>query len=239
LVTGSSRGIGFGIASSFAKQGHTVVLNGKSDEARLVSAVEELKKNYGCNATGFLTDVSNYNNVYDMFAKIEGLYGGVDVVVNSAGVAHFGLFSQTPCGKIDQIIQNNLHASLYVSQLAIPYMVRAKIGSIINITSVWGLMGASCEVAYSAAKAGIIGFTKALAKELAPSGVRVNAIACGAFETRMNDCLTTEEKAAFIESIPLGRFGELHEVGELAAFLASENAAYITGQVISLDGGLS
>jgi 3-oxoacyl-[acyl-carrier protein] reductase len=136
------------------------------------------------------------------------------------------------------ILAANLLSVMNASHCAIPHMVRAKAGCIINISSIWGISGASCEAVYSAAKAGVNGFTKALAKELAPSGIRVNAIACGAFDTRMNNHLSPQEKIAFANQIPLGRFGTPHEAGNLALFLASHNAAYLTGQVIPLDGGV-
>ena len=238
LVTGSSKGIGFGIATAFARQGHTVVLNGREDIAGLNTAVQELQNRFGGNVMGIIADLSNYSAARDMFAKIEKAYGPVEILVNNAGTAHFGLFSHMPPAEISKILADNLQTTLNASHLATPGMVRAKAGCIINITSVWGVTGASCEVVYSAAKAGVIGFTKALAKELGPSGVRVNAIACGAFETHMNARLSAEERADFIDGIPLGRFGRPEEVGDLAVFLASEKAGYLIGQVINLDGGM-
>lgn len=237
LVTGSSRGIGFGIAAAFAKQGHTVVLNGRQDTARLAQAVKELEA-FGGQVTGFCADCSKYDAAKEMFGQIEAAYGPVDILVNNAGAAHFGLFNHMQPNEMLQVLADNLHSALHASHLAIPHMVRAKSGCIVNITSIWGITGASCEVVYSTAKAGVIGFTKALAKEVAPSGVRVNAIACGAFETRMNERLTAEEKADFTADIPMGRFGKPAEVGDLAVFLASEKAGYLTGQIIGLDGGI-
>ena len=238
LVTGSGRGIGFGIASAFAAEGHTVVLNGRGDKARLAAAVDELKDRYGGNVMGICADLSEYTAAQDMFDQISRAYGHVDILVNNAGAAHFGLFSDMQPSEISRVLADNLQTTINASYLAVPHMVRARAGCIINITSVWGVVGASCEVVYSAAKAGVIGFTKALAKEVGPSGVRVNAIACGAFDTRMNDRLTSEEKAAFVDGVPLGRFGDPREVGELAVFLASAKAGYLTGQIINLDGGL-
>jgi len=238
LVTGSSRGIGFGIATAFAKNGHTVILNGRTDSARLTAAVEEIQNRYNGNVTGILTDVSDYNNAQKMFEQIEKAHGPVSILINNAGTAHFGLFADMPPIEMSRIMADNLQTVINTSHLAITHMLRAKAGCVINIASVWGVVGASCEVVYSAAKAGVIGFTKALAKEVGPSGIRVNAIACGAFDTRMNDRLSPEEKAVFTEGIPLGRFGDPKEAGELAVFLASQKAEYLTGQVIHLDGGL-
>jgi len=237
LVTGSSRGIGFAIAHKFAGEGHSVVLNGR-DGTALAGAVRELEKIYGSKIMGVCADFSDYKCAQDAFAQIEAAFGNVDVLINNAGTAHFGLFSDMSPAEISQILANNLQTVLNASHLAIPHMVRGRAGCIINITSVWGVVGASCEAVYSAAKAGVIGFTKALAKEIGPSNVRVNAIACGAFETGMNDRLDADEKAAFAENIALGRFGYPQEVGELAVFLASERAEYLTGQVIGLDGGM-
>ena len=235
LVTGGSRGIGLGIAKSFAAQGDTVIINGRTDSAALEQSVEELRQ-MGCKAAGFIADLSDYQQAQDMYAHIQAEYGPVEILINNAGAAYYGLFSDMTPADWQGVLANNLLTAINVSHLAVPAMVQAKRGCIINVTSVWGIAGASCEVMYSAAKAAIIGFTKALAKELGPSGVRVNAIACGAFDTRMNECLTPTEKTAFVENIPLGRFGHVEEAGSLAVFLAK--ADYLTGQVIPLDGGI-
>ena len=231
LVTGSSRGIGFGIAQAFAQNGDTVILNGREDHVQLTKASQEL------GSVGFCADVSVYAQAKKMITEIEETVGPIEVLVNNAGTAHFSLFSDMAEHEISGVVANNLIGTMNMSHLVVPAMVRAKAGKIINITSIWGLAGASCEVAYSAAKAGVVGFTKALAKELGPSGINVNAIACGAFDTRMNDRLTMEEKSEFTDGIPIGRFGEPREAGSLAVFLANENSSYITGQIIGLDGG--
>ena len=235
LVTGGSRGIGLGIAQSFAAHGDMVILNARADSVTLDESVQAIKR-AGGNADGFIADISDYVNTRDMFSQIKARYGPVEILVNNAGAAHYGLFSDMSLPEMQAVLANNLHTAVNASHLAVPDMVRAKAGCIINITSVWGVTGASCEVMYSTAKAALIGFTKALAKELGPSGVRVNAIACGAFETRMNDTLSQDEKNAFAESIPLGRFGYPREAGEMAVYMAG--AAYLTGQVVPLDGGL-
>ena len=235
LVTGSSRGIGLGIAKSFAALGDTVILNGREDSATLAASVDEINK-AGGNAHGLIADLSDYEKARAMFTHIKARYGPVEILVNNAGAAHYGLFSDMSLGEIQGVLASNLNTTVNASHLAVPDMVRAKAGCIINITSVWGIAGASCEVMYSAAKAAVIGFTKALARELGPSCVRVNAIACGAFDTRMNAQLTCEEKGAFMEDIPLGRFGCPSEAGALAVYMAG--AAYLTGQVVPLDGGL-
>ena len=235
LVTGSSRGIGFGIARAFAARGDMVILNGREDADKLAASVEELKRT-GYNAAGYLADLSDYDAARDMFSRIESEHGPAEVLVNNAGAAHYGLFSDMRPADWQAVLANNLHTTINASHLAVPAMVRAKAGCIINIASVWGVAGASCEVMYSAAKAAVNGFTKALARELGPSGVRVNAIACGVFDTRMNDGFSLDEKTALAGDIPLGRFGCVREVGEMAVYLAG--AGYVTGQVIALDGGM-
>ena len=235
IVTGSSRGIGLAIARAFAMRGDTVILNGQKDARQLDQAVKELSQ-AGHNVAGYLSDLSVHAAACELFSHIKATHGSVDVLVNNAGQAHYGLFAAMSPEEIQAVLNNNLLTTINASHQAVPDMVRAKAGCIINISSIWGIMGASCEVVYSAVKAAVGGFTKALARELAPSNVRVNAIACGAFETRMTDNLTPEEKAAFAEHIPLGRFGSTHEVGDLAVFLA--DASYITGQIIPLDGGV-
>lgn len=237
LITGSSRGIGLGIAKAFAACNNTIILNGQADQEQLHQSIDLLKQ-VNQNVFGYCANVADYSQAKDMINNIESTHGTIDILVNNAGIAHFGLFSDMTHYQISDIINHNMFSALNMTHLVVPSMVRKKSGSIINITSIWGVVGASCEVAYSTAKAGVIGFTKSLAKELAPSNIRVNAIACGAFNTRMNERLTKEEKEEFVQGIPLGRFGNPDEVGELALFLASEKSAYLTGQVINLDGGL-
>jgi 3-oxoacyl-[acyl-carrier protein] reductase len=227
LVTGSSRGIGFGIAKAFTENGDKVILNGREDAARLRQAMEEL------GAPGFLADISDYGKAAALFDHT----GPVDILVNNAGEEYFGLFADMRPDDFDRVLKANLMTVINASHLVIPHMVRQKYGVIINITSIWGIKGASCEAVYATAKAGVHGFTQSMAKELGPSGVRVNAIACGAFDTRMNARLSPEEKNAFTENIPVGRFGDADEAGALAVFLASKNAGYLTGQVVALDGG--
>ena len=241
LITGSSRGIGFGIAKAFAAQeSFNIVLNCRQDEIQLESAICEIKKIYpSTNIIGICADIADYEACQSMFLQVEAVFGKVDVLINNAGTQYFGLFSDMTLKDINQIINSNLNTVINASHISIPNMVRAKSGVIINITSVWGISGASCEAVYASAKAAVVGLTKSLAKELAPSGIRVNAIACGAFNTRMNDRLEDSERAAFEENIPMGRFGLPSEAGGLAVYLASDEAAsYLTGQVIALDGGL-
>ena len=237
LITGSSRGIGFGIAREFAACGDRVALNGRMDKVQLDKAVAELRK-HNSEVTGILADMSDYSQAKEVFEKIKADFGPVDVLVNNAGMAHYGLFTDMTPPEWDEIMRHNFNHVLNGTHLAATDMVRAKKGVIINISSVWGIDGASCEAVYAAAKGAVHAFTKSMAQELGPSGVRVNAIACGAIETRMNDRLSQEEKNDFADRVPLMKFGTAEDVGKLVKFLASDEAAYLTGQVIRLDGGL-
>ena len=236
LVTGSSRGIGLGIAEAFLRAGGYVMLNGRQEDT-LLTERDRLHKNWGERLHACPADVSDPDASKRLVEYTISRFGGLDVLVNNAGSELFGLFQDMEPYQLRGVIDSNLMAVMYPTLFALPGMVKAKKGSVVNITSIWGLLGASCEGAYSAAKAGVIGFTKSLAKELGPSGVRVNAIALGAFDTDMNARLADDEKQAFIDNIPLGRFGQAKEAGDLAVYLAGAGAGYITGQVVSMDGG--
>jgi len=235
LVTGSSRGIGLAIAQEFAILGDRVVLNGRTDQMQLDIAVKQLRN---AEVMGILADMSDYTQAQKAFEKIKAHFGPIDVLVNNAGMAHFGLFSDMTPDQWSEVMHHNFTTVLNATHLAVPDMVKAKNGVIINISSIWGTTGASCEAVYAAAKGAVHAFTKSMAQELGPSGVRVNAIACGAIETRMNERLSEEEKKEFTENIPLMRFGTPTEVGKLVRFLTSEDAAYLTGQVVGLNGGM-
>ena len=164
-------------------------------------------------------------------------FGSIDVLINNAGVASQGLFTDISEIEWSEIMDVNLNGVYNVTQAVLPYMIRQKSGSIINISSMWGQVGASCEVAYSAAKAGVIGMTKALAKEVGPSGIRVNCIAPGLIETGMNSELTLEDVAAIVDETPIGRIGSTNDVASSALFLASDDSSFITGQVLGVNGG--
>lgn len=173
-----------------------------------------------------------------MFAQIERLYGGVDILINNAGVAQQKLFTDITAEDWAAMIGVNLTGVFHCTQAALPYMIRQKRGSIVNVSSIWGLCGASCEVHYSAAKAGVIGLTKALAKELGPSHITVNCVAPGVIDTEMNGGLDSEALAALAEETPLGRIGTAEEVAESVWFLAGGGAPFLTGQVIQPNGGI-
>ncbi len=237
FITGSSRGIGQAIAFAFAQAGCNIVLNASQGKEALYATEKTLKQGH-YPVLALLGDVSDYDTCKKMFQAIEETFGSVDILINNAGIAHIGLFTDMTPQEWQRLTAVNLFSVFNCTHLAVPSMVRKKNGSIINISSMWGEIGASCEAVYSAAKGGINSFTKAMAKELGPSGIRVNAIACGVIETQMNACFAEEERNALMDEIPLMRFGTPGEVAKLALFLAGEGASYLTGQVITLDGGM-
>lgn len=236
LITGASRGIGLAIAHRFAKEGYSLVINCRQSAEALMNIKKELKEKYHIPILASVGNIGDYAYVEQLFTEIQKEFGGVDIVVNNAGISHIGLLSDMTPEEWQNLMNVNLSSIFYTSKLAIPYMVSKHAGKIINISSVWGNVGASCEVAYSASKGGINSFTKALAKELAPSNIQVNAIACGCIDTEMNQCFSEEERQALMDEIPSGRFGTPEEVAALAYMLANEHN-YLTGQVITLDGG--
>ncbi len=177
-------------------------------------------------------------NGYSVVINCKNSIDKLNETFNEIEISYVGLFNEMNQKDWQKILQTNLEGAINISNLAIKDMIKRKDGNIINISSIWGNSGASCEVIYSASKGGLNSFTKALAKELAPSNIRINAIACGAIDTEMNSFLSEEEKKAFENEIPLMRFGKSEEVADLCLFLASKNSSYLTGQIITLDGGL-
>ena len=234
LVTGASYGIGFAIASAFAEQGATICFNDINQE--LVDKGLAAYTEKGIKARGYVCDVTDEPAVQAMVAQIEKEVGSVDILVNNAGISHIGLLEDMTIDEWNRIIGVNLTSVFSASKLALPHMIHQKSGKILNISSIWGNVGASCEVAYSACKGGINSFTRALAKELAPSNIQVNAIACGVIDTEMNACFSSEERTQLAEEIPAGRFGAPEEVASLAVQITTGND-YLTGQIITLDGG--
>lgn len=236
LITGASHGIGKAIAKRFAAEGCRLVLNCKKDIKKLSDYADELTDTYGVQTLTLPCDVSDHALVCEMFKEASGAFGGVDILVNNAGISHIGLLTDLSIEDWNRVIATNLTSVFSCCHEAVPYMVRQKSGRIINISSVWGNVGASCEVAYSASKGGVNSFTKALSKELAPSNISVNAIACGVIDTRMNGCFDAKERAALEDEIPMGRYGSPREVADLAWQLATA-PSYLTGQILTLDGG--
>ena len=236
FVSGSGRGIGKAIAIEFAKNGHPVVINAVRDKDSLEQTKQEILA-CGVPCLSFLCDIKDYNNVKYIFDETKNKLGPIGIVVNNAGIAHIGLFQDMTPDEYNNILQTNLVSALNCCHVAIPDMVRAQSGHIINISSVWGNVGASCEAVYSASKGGLNSFTKALAKELAPSGIYVNAVACGLIDTEMNSILNEDDISALCEDIPIGRMGKPEEIARFVYELATGGHTYLTGQIITLDGG--
>ncbi len=226
LITGGSRGIGAACAALFSKNGYNVIINyNKSEEKALTLAK-------GIGATAIKADVSRVDEVKEMFEKA----GKVDILINNAGIAQQKLFTDISNEEWHRMIDVNLSSVFYCCKEALPYMINRKAGAIINISSMWGQVGASCEVHYSASKAGVIGLTKALAKEVGPSGITVNCIAPGMIDTDMNNMVDKEAREAIKEETPLGKIGSPEDVAKCALYLA-ENG-FVTGQIIGINGGL-
>jgi 3-oxoacyl-[acyl-carrier protein] reductase len=237
LITGSSRGIGKAIAMKFAHMGlgYNIVINCARSKDVLLKTKAEIES-CGANCLAFVADMGDYNAACELFKQIEQQFGSIDIVINNAGISYVGLLTDMTPADWNRVINTNLTSVYNCCSLAIPHMIKKKCGKIINISSVWGNVGASCEVAYSASKGGMNAFTKALAKELAPSNIQVNAIACGAIDTEMNRFLSEEDRSGLIDEIPANRLGQAEEVAELAYLLAN-SGSYLTGQIIGLDGG--
>lgn len=233
LITGASQGIGKAAAIQFSKAGYNVVIGYSSSEEEALKLSEMLP-----NSIALCADVSDRKQVDEMFAAAKQEFGDIDVVICNAAISQFGLFSDVTQEDWQRMIAVNLTGVFNTAQSALSDMIRRKYGRIITVSSIWGMVGASCEVAYSAAKAGVIGLTKALAKELAPSGITVNCVAPGVIDTNMNNRLCEADACSLREEIPLGRFGTADEVAKTMLWLAGENAGYLTGQVISPNGGM-
>ncbi len=236
LITGASRGIGRAIAIEFARQGASVIINYLSNDECAKKTLEEVEKanGYGIIIKG---DISSFKGCKIIVGKILKIMGKIDILVNNAGISQIGLFMDSTEEEIQKIVSTNLLGSMYLTKHVLNHMISRKNGNIINISSMWGEVGASCEVLYSTTKGGLNLFTKSLAKEVAPSNIRVNCIAPGVIDTKMNSFLREEEKKSLEEEIPLGRFGKPQEIGKLAVFLCSDDSSYITGQIIRADGG--
>ncbi|MDR2006433.1 MAG: 3-oxoacyl-ACP reductase FabG [Acidaminococcales bacterium] len=230
LITGASRGIGYAAAVLFAREGGRVYANYHKTYEPLRLLAESCARE-GQTLIPVQADVTVKKEVDALFA----LANKTDVLINNAGIAQTKEFTQLSEADWDNMLAVNLKSAFLCSQAALPYMLRVKRGCIINIASVWGVAGASCEAHYSAAKAGLIGLTKALAKELGPSGIRVNCIAPGVIDTDMNSALTQAERSSLVEATPLGRTGLPQDIARAALFLAASD--FITGEVLNVNGG--
>lgn len=231
LITGADRGIGKAIALKFAQEGWKVAINYVANEnAALETAKETGGKIYPA-------DVSSREEVSSMFHKIEAELGPVSVLVNNAGISVVGLFQDITEEEWDKLFGINVKGLVNCSREALKNMISEKSGSIVNVSSIWGVCGGSCETHYSATKAAVIGYTKSMAKELGPSGIRVNCVAPGTIDTDMNAHLTEEDRNGICEETPLERIGTPAEVAEAVYFLSSDKASYITGAVLGVNGG--
>lgn len=232
LITGASGGIGSAAAKAFAMDGYKVYLHYNTND-RSVLYLMELFKNNGCACRAIKADLRNPDEISSLAKSAHD----AEILINNAGVSFSGTFSDMTDYAVSSVINTDLVSQMLLTKYMLPYMLGRKRGKIINVSSIWGISGASCEVAYSAAKAGVIGFTKALAKEVGPSGINVNCIAPGVINTEMMGSYTLSDIASLAQSTPLGRLGEPSDIASLMLYLASPASDFITGQVISPNGG--
>ena len=232
LITGGSRGIGEEMVRSFADRGYRVAFTYKSS----ADAARKLSDKTG--ALAIMADSASEEQIVAAVAEAAKILGGIDILINNAGISSYSLLQDLSLAEWNECMAVNLTSAFLYSREVIPHMLKNHMGRIINISSMWGLVGASCEVHYSAAKAGLIGFTKALAKELGPSGITVNAIAPGVIDTDMNSHLSSEDLSALEDETPVGRIGKADEIAKAALYLADEHSSFITGEVLNISGGL-
>ncbi len=236
IITGASGGIGSAMVIRFAEAGWNVLLHYHNSTAA-ARLLKDSLVNRGLSVMTYQADIRSGVQVEGMVDAAYNRFGHIDALINNAGIAQQKVFGDISEGDWDAMIDTHLKGAFLCTRAVLPHFIRQKAGKIINISSMWGVTGGSCEVHYSAAKAGLIGMTKALAKELGPSGINVNCIAPGLIETAMNNNIPVDSLAEFVDSIPLGRMGSPAEVADLAYFLCSEQADYITGQIVGQDGG--
>ncbi|MEG2769372.1 MAG: SDR family oxidoreductase [Oscillospiraceae bacterium] len=237
FITGASRGIGFSTAKLLAENGYNVAVGFYKNEALAKKLCNDICAN-GMNAVPFLIDVSDENSVCNAVANVTKTFGNIDALVNNAGIAEVKMFADITEDLWAKMLDTNLSGAYRVCRAVLPQMVHKKCGAVVNISSMWGQTGASCEVHYSAAKGGVIALSKALAKEYAPCNIRVNCVCPGAVDTDMLSSFSAEDKKALCEEIPLGRLGTGNDIAKAVKFLLSEDAEYITGQVLGVNGGM-
>ena len=238
LITGASGGIGAAIARELAKDGYNLILHYNSGEENILALKNEITELYGTEIHTVKADLSLPCEAERLGTKALSLCGRVDILINNAGVAYQELFQLTDTEKIRKLFEINLMSAMELTKALIPSMIAKHYGKVINVSSMWGISGASCEVHYSASKAALVGFTKALAKEVGPSGINVNCVAPGYIDTKMNSTFDESTVKEIAEATPLMRVGTPEDVAYLISFLASERSSFITGQTITVDGGL-
>lgn len=234
LITGASGGIGAAIATQLSQAGYAVALTYNKNKENAEKLCTQLK-----NAQAFHCDISSFESVEKLYSDVLSAFGRIDAVVNNAGTAFTGLVQDMSEAEILRLINTDLNGVIYSTKFAANHMVKNHTGAIVNISSIWGVVGASCEAVYSAAKGGVITFTKAMAKELGYSGIRVNCVSPGVIKTAMLDRYTDEDLQALAGETPLGRIGTPQDVAKAVQFLISDDAAFITGQNLVVDGGIS
>ena len=236
LVTGASRGIGKAIAKELAQNGASVIINYSKDDEGANSTLKEIRE-LGGYAKVIKKDISIKDQCEELIKEIIETFGKIDILINNAAKSEVGLFMDVDDKSFEKLINTNLLAPMYLSKYALNYMISKGCGNIINISSIWGEAGASCEVVYTTTKGGLNLFTKSLSKEVAPFGIRVNSIAPGVINTEMNNFLSEEEKNQLIDEIPMNRFGDVKEIAKAVVFLCKDDCKYLTGQIIRIDGG--
>ncbi len=236
VITGSARGIGAATAALFARLGYNVVINYNTSEVEALELCDKICKNGG-KAIAVRADVSKKDGAQHLFNEAQKHFGTVNVLVNNAGIAQQKLFTDITDEDYDKMFDVNVKSVFNCCQCALPDMIHRKYGRVINVSSMWGVIGASCEVHYSSSKAAVIGMTKALAREVAPSGITVNCIAPGVIDTPMNKDFDDETIKALTEETPVGRLGTPEDVARAIAFFADEKSGFITGQTLGIDGG--